>query len=307
VKDLADRHHVIALVDNMVTFSVGGFLPALTASRLPSIGGDLVAPEWFTSPWMFPQGDSLDDQAKAIVEAGVAAGHRKLGYLYCVEVSACGYLDKKFFHDGLAKAAGADPVYDSPVSLTQPDFTAQCLNARNAGVDLLGLGMDGAAQARVARSCAAVGYRPLLAAGAATFTLKQTEDPNMRGLGMVSGGPVAPWMVQDTPAARVLHETLSRLAPDLVPDGEAVLGWTSGKLLEAAVARLSPSERVGGLTTELILNGLGRIHDETLGGLTGPVTFTPGEKHAVSSGCNYFERLGPDGWTTPTGSKPACG
>jgi hypothetical protein len=167
--------------------------------------------------------------------------------------------------------------------------------------------MDGAAQGRVARSCASVGYHPLLAAGSATFTLKQTEDPNLRTLGMVSGGPVAPWMAQDTPAARELHETLARLAPALEPDGEAVLGWTSGKLLEATVARLTPSQRAGPLTTELILDGLGRIHGETLGGLTGPLTFTPGEKHAVSSGCNYFERLGPDGWTTPTGSKPVCG
>jgi hypothetical protein len=96
------------------------------------------------------------------------------------------------------------------------------------------------------------------------------------------------------------------LAPDLVPDGEAMLGWTAGKLLEAAVDQLSTGERSGDLTTALILTGLGRIHGETLGGLTGPLMFTPGEKHASSSRCNYFERLGPDGWSTPTGSKPVC-
>jgi len=37
-----------------------------------------------------------------------------------------------------------------------------------------------------------------------------------------------------------------------------------------------------------------------------PFTFTPGEKHAAGNGCNYFERLGPNGWTTPTRSKPVC-
>lgn len=307
VKDLVGRHHVVALVGDIVLFSIGGFLPAITEARIPAVGGDTAATEWFTSPWMFPQGDSIDDQAKSIVEAGVAAGHKKLGFLYCVEVSACGYLDKKFFHDGEAQAAGAQPVYDSPVSLTQPDFTAQCLNARNAGVDLLGLALDGSAIARLGRSCAAIGYRPLLAGGALEFNLKQLEDPNIRAFGMVSGSPVAPWMALDTPAAQAFHVALRRYAPDVMADGVTMLAWTSGKLLEAAVEKLSPVERAGELSTEQILAGLGRIHNETLGGLTGPLTFTLGEQHAVSSGCNYFERLGPDGWTTPTGSKPVCG
>jgi hypothetical protein len=123
---------------------------------------------------------------------------------------------------------------------------------------------------------------------------------------MVSESPVAPWMVQDTPAAQVFHAAMTQYAPAAQPDGEAVLAWTSGKLLEAAVAKVPATERAGDLTTALILDGLGRIHDENLGGLTGPLTFTPGEKHAVSNGCIYFERLGPNGWTTPTGSRPVC-
>jgi branched-chain amino acid transport system substrate-binding protein len=306
VKDLAGRHHVAALVGNAIGFTAGGFVPALADVRIPAVGGLLIAPEWFTSPWMFPQGAGIYDQVNAITQAGVAAGHRKLGLLYCVEVPACGSVDQKLFHDGGAKAAGADPVYDSPISITQPDFTAQCLNARKAGVDLLGLAMDGAAMTRLARSCAAIGYRPLLGTGAVTFSLRNTEDPNLRAFGMVVGSPVAPWMALDTPAARAFHETLARYAPDLHPDGEAMLGWTSGKLLEAAVDRLSTTERTADLTTALILTGLGRIHEETLGGLTGPLSFTPGEQHAVSNGCNYFERLGPDGWTSPTGSRPVC-
>jgi branched-chain amino acid transport system substrate-binding protein len=122
---------------------------------------------------------------------------------------------------------------------TQPDFTPQCLNARNAGVDLLALGMDGAAMTGVGRSCAAIGYRPLLAPGAATFTLENTGDPKLRAFGMVSGSRVAPWMAQDTPAARAFHDALARFAPDLIPDGETMLGWTSGKLLEAALDKLS--------------------------------------------------------------------
>jgi branched-chain amino acid transport system substrate-binding protein len=167
--------------------------------------------------------------------------------------------------------------------------------------------MDGAAMTRVARSCAAIGYRPLLAAGSLSFSLQNTEDPNLRAFGMVVGSPVAPWMAQDTPATRAFHEALTRYDPSLSPDGETMLAWTSGKLLEDAVDKLSAAVRDRELTAEQIIAGLGRIHGETLGGLTGRLTFTPGQQHAISSGCNYFERLGPNGWSTPTGTRPVCG
>jgi branched-chain amino acid transport system substrate-binding protein len=168
---------------NIVTFSIGGFLPAIEAARLPAVGGDMIAPEWNSSPWMFPEGSGIDDQLTGLIKAGVAAGHRRFGFVYCVEVSACSYADKKV-HDGAAVAAGARLVYESPVSITQPDYTAQCLNARNAGVDLLGLGLDGASMTRLARSCEAIGYRPLLAGSAATMSPANAQDPGLRSFGL---------------------------------------------------------------------------------------------------------------------------
>jgi branched-chain amino acid transport system substrate-binding protein len=298
VDELTARHHVIALVGNIVTFSVGGFLPAITSAKVPAVGGDDIAPEWFESPWMFPTGAGLTDQGRGIVKAGVAAGHRQFGLVYCVEVASCTEVDKDLRNGG-TKSAGGKLLYDSPVSITQPDYTAQCLNARNAGVDLLGLALDGASMTRLARSCASVGYRPLLAAAAATFNLSNAEDPDLRSFGMVSESPVAPWTAQDTPAMRAFHAAMARYAPQVPPDGEAVLAWTSGALLEAAVAEIPAPELSGGLSPALIVEGLGRIHDDNLGGLTAHLTFAPGEQHALSSGCTFLERLGPGGWSTP--------
>jgi branched-chain amino acid transport system substrate-binding protein len=305
VDELTARHHVIALVGNIVTFSVGGFLPAITSAKVPAVGGDDIAPEWFESPWMFPTGAGLTDQGRGIVKAGVAAGHRQFGLVYCVEVASCTEVDKDLRNGG-TKSAGGKLLYDSPVSITQPDYTAQCLNARNAGVDLLGLALEGASMTRLARSCASVGYRPLLAAAAATFNLSNAEDPDLRSFGMVSESPVAPWTAQDTPAMRAFHAAMARYAPQVPPDGEAVLAWTSGALLEAAVAEIPAPELSGGLSPALIVEGLGRIHDDNLGGLTAHLTFAPGEQHALSSGCIFLERLGPGGWSTPTGSTPVC-
>lgn len=305
VQDLVQRRHVVALVDDIVVFSVAGFRPAIETAKLPAIGGDLLEPDWDQSPFMFPQGSGLDDQVVGLVRAGVAAGHKRLGYLYCVEVSACGYVDKRL--KGQAASVGAKLVYDAPISITQPDFTAQCLNAKNAGADLLGLGMDGAAMTRVARSCTAVGYRPLLAIGGGGLSAANAADPTLRALGAMSVSAVAPWMSGDTPGLIAYHHAMTTYAPQLTPDGQTMNSWTSGKLLEAAIADLPSQQQAGNLTPALVIEGLDRIHDETLGGLTARLTFTPQESHAVSSGCVWFERLGTDGWAAPNGSRPVCG
>jgi hypothetical protein len=41
----------------------------------------------------------------------------------------------------------------------------------------------------------------------------------------------------------------------------------------------------------LVLQGLGMIKHEALGGLAAPITFTPNQAHAISGGCLFFEQL----------------
>jgi branched-chain amino acid transport system substrate-binding protein len=305
VQDLVDRHHVVALIANIVPFTAAGFVPAITAAKLPALGGDMLAPEWDTSAWMFPQGSAVDDQLIGGIGAGVQSGHRRLGLLYCVEVSSCGQVDT-FLRNGGARTAGADFVYDAPISITQPDYTAECLNAKQAGVDLLLLGMDGGSMARLTRSCVAVDFRPLLLTGAATFSLKNTEDSILRSFRMLTASPVAPWTADDTPGLQAFHRAMQRYRSDLPPDGETVIGWSSGILLEAALNHLSTAERAETLTPRLVVQGLGRIHDETLGGLTSHLTFNPALGHATGTGCIYLMELTAAGWTAPDGSHPRC-
>jgi len=45
---------------------------------------------------------------------------------------------------------------------------------------------------------------------------------------------------------------------------------------------------------------------ETLGGLIAPITFSPGQAHATSTGCMFFEQLSTAGWSAPRGSKTVC-
>lgn len=48
------------------------------------------------------------------------------------------------------------------------------------------------------------------------------------------------------------------------------------------------------------------VKGETLGGLTGPLNFTPANTGIRTSGCIYLTKLGTNGFTAPRGSKPLC-
>jgi branched-chain amino acid transport system substrate-binding protein len=98
---------------------------------------------------------------------------------------------------------------------------------------------------------------------------------------------------------------MARYAPALTPDADSIYAFAAGRLLEAAVHGLGEKARTAPVTTADLLTGLGTIHAETLGGLTPPMTFTPGQKATPLIGCVYFELLSVKGWTAPN-SKPQC-
>lgn len=304
VNDLVKNKKAVALVGNFVVLSMSGFRSAIEASKVPVVGGDVLSVDWNDSPYMFPQGAGINSQINGLVRQSVEQGLPKLGLLYCVEASACTTAGKAVEQE--AKNAGASLVYSSAISLTQTDFTAQCQNAKNAGVQALGLAMDGSAMGRVARSCAAIGYHPQFGASGLTISPAQANDPGLRKNTLATASVNAPWMLKDNEGLREYHRAMATYAPGLPPDGVSIAAWSSGKLLEAAIDNLGAEARNGPITTAMVMKGLGMIKKETLGGLAPPISFSPGQKAAPKIDCVYYELLTNKGWTAPRGSKPVC-
>ncbi|HEX3828392.1 MAG TPA: ABC transporter substrate-binding protein [Sporichthyaceae bacterium] len=304
VHQLTTEHHAVALVGNLVV-AANGFVPAVEAAKFPAIGGTTGTLAEFNNRWFFPAGASVDDLILGLLRDGVDLGHKRLGVVYCVEASLCTD-DYKKIRDTYAKASGAQLVYDSPASITQPDYTAVCLNARDAKVDLLGLALDGASIARLARSCDAVGYRPLLATSAAVFSPENAADPTVRAFGVATVTGEAPWFLDDQPGLDAYRQAMARYAPNTLLTGAATIGWTAAQLFQHAVEKVADQARNGPITTALVMQGLGKIHDDGLGGLVAPLGFTADEDHATSTGCVYYELLTTTGWSAPRGSQPVC-
>lgn len=305
-QQLVKEKGVQAFVGVFDALGFKGVADAAERLKVPVVGGDAIDFAWNESPYLFPTGAGILGVIRGALQQTVALGKKNLGLLYCVEASACTN-GAKVIQEEAAKAGGK-LTYSAAISLTQPDFTAQCQAAKNAGVQALGTAMDGASIGRVARSCASIGYHPQLVTSGLVLSAQNAADPNIRKNTLASASAVAPWTVanQENPGQREYHAALKKYAPNSEPTANSITAWTAGKLLEAVVKNLGPAAIDKPITTADVMTGLGKISKETLGGLTPPFTFKPGQKSAPQIQCVYFTLLNDKGWTAPRGSKPVC-
>lgn len=278
---------------------------AAERDKIPVVGGDNTAVDWFQSPWLFPAGGApLASYSGAYVDAAKIVGKgAKAGLLYCVEASIC--TDLKNNHANGVKRAGLELAPTKAVSLTQPDFTAECQAMKEDDVKVLFLGLDGSASTRVARSCISLGYKPTIATGAIAVSQQAAVDPNLRTLGTFLGTGIAPFTEVAAPPVAAFVAGMARYAPGAAVEQQAMLGWAAGKLFEAAMSKVADKARAGDVTTAIVLDGLWQLKDEKLGGLSPGATFVKGSP-AKYVDCYYGLELGPKGFSSPTGPKPVC-
>ncbi|MGQ0464748.1 MAG: ABC transporter substrate-binding protein [Sporichthyaceae bacterium] len=303
VAELVGAKKAVAIVGAMPILTMAGFTAGVERMRIPVVGGDGLTGEWDRSRYLYRQGAGLDGQVAALLAHLRAEGRPKFAHLYCIETPSCTAAVKVV--DAQARRVGAELVYRVQVSATQTEYSAPCLNARSSGAQVLLLALDGASIGRVARSCATVGYRPLLASTGGVIGIEQARDPQLRASGFAATSLTAPWMLRTSPGQRDLHDAMARHAPGVEIDSNAVSAWASGRLLEAAVAGLGPAARAP-LTSQSILRGLATVRNETLGGLAPPLTFHADRTRETTPRCVFLEVLTTRGWTAPRGNRTLC-
>ena len=296
VKDLVENRKVIAFVGNLIPLTIQASTHYLEEKGVPSIGGDITTHTWWESKALYPQGTFIDDVIFRAVSEGVKVGKTKLGVLYCVENPLC-----KQAHDllraGGAQKVGATMVYSSQITITQPDYTAECLRAASSGVDLFLVLADPPTVGRVANSCGQQSFRPQYVLASLSSDLRLASNDNLEGT--IAILPNFPWMVTDTAAAQEFQKARQTYAPDLAGSAAVISEWTAGKLLELAAAGVGAAPASAEIT-----KGLRSMNNETVGGLAPPLTFS-GDLPAKSS-CGFVIRIQSKAWVAPKGSQVVC-
>jgi branched-chain amino acid transport system substrate-binding protein len=215
----------------------------------------------------------------------VALGNRKAGIVACAEVC-------QDFYDqfpGNARKFGLEPVYQAKASVAQPDFTAECLAAQRAGVEVLMVASDQSSVNRLAVSCARQGFRPMISTTSPVGS--QAQAPEVDGLwGSTS---FFPWFQDNTPATQEYQAAVEQFGLAKEAGAASTAGWAAAKLFEKAAQNLPEPP-----TTEAILEGLWSLQNETLGGLVPPLTFTR-DRPAVQKTCWFAMLVRDRHWESP--------
>ena len=291
VQNLVDVHHVVAIVGSVTGFSLSqATVDFLEKRRVPLVGGDRLSPLWYQSPMLFPQAAAADAAIwiQMLYVSRVAPKGAAVGWLVCREAQQCRDSDTEF--PGYAKQLGLVARFNRQVWITQPDFTIECRQARDAGVEYLLLGLDVNSVRRVANDCAQQGYRP-------TYLSPQTAQSMATEAGfdkLLFASATFPWIREDDPATRRFHDALRTYAPDLELSAHSSSGWVSAVLFE----RAATSAIAAGVepTAAAVLEGLWSIRDDTLAGLTAPLTFRR-DKPAERRWCYFPMSIRSSRWT----------
>lgn len=271
--ELTRKKKAVAIVGIGIPTTFSAARQFAEKNKIPFIGGDLNEPAWFASPWLFPQGGSpLAALAGAMKEAAKSINATKAGLIYCVEAASCGIINDNF--EAMAKQANLQVVLRKVTSITAPDYTAECQALKAAGAEVAFFGLESSGDSRAARSCRTLGYTPPVATGALAVSDAAAKDKNLQELGVFLGTGNAPFTATDTPGAREFQQAYRGFSQGAPIDQNSIVAWSAGKLFEAALAKVFTAARSGPITTQLVLDGLWQIKNETLDGLAPGLTFT---------------------------------
>lgn len=300
VRQLVEEQGVVAFLFNTIGLA-GGDLSYVNQKRVPIIGHEAGTEDAYSSPMVFTPYPSGLSYAYGLIagfaQAVVPEGKTKLASIACSDVKLCDLFDRTW-NGPAAKDLGFEVVYRARPSLTQPDFTAECISARQAGAQVILGAIDNNSYLRLAHSCARQNYKPIIGVADQLALLSVAADPVMDGSVVIT--KVAPWPDTTIPGTAELHQAFNQAAPGVKVNGAHAGGWVTAKTFEAA-ARDLPDRP----TSADVLNGLWAINGDTLGGTTFPLTF-PKEQPSPRRSCWGIVRIQDRTFVPPADGSLRC-
>ncbi|HYT38485.1 MAG TPA: ABC transporter substrate-binding protein, partial [Acidimicrobiia bacterium] len=300
-QEMVEQKGVIAFLQQGEALTGASSVGYNTEHQIPVINSSGGNDYYYEAPTYFPIAAHGKEFVRASLynagEYGKATGRHKYGVLMCSEAPICDTTDQIAGNADNVRAAGLELVYKVRVSLVQPDFTAECIQARNAGVEILQIALDGNGVGRVAASCNRQNFHPFISVFGAIAFDKMKENPDLDGLTVNANS--FPYFLCDDPRAKEYCAAYQRYGPAKVYGIGNTNGWMAGKALERAARNLQTP------TSQAVLDGMWSFKDETLGGLVQPLTFTKGQ-NAPRQPCWWPLVLTGGKWTAPNGVNVKC-
>jgi branched-chain amino acid transport system substrate-binding protein len=296
-KRMVDEDKVVAFIAGHGPGTFQSITPFLEERKIPEIGSCNCALASALSPMAFSVGTTSD--------VGLAWSHvlpllafsneRNISVMYCREVPAC-----RAFRDALVKfaaSAGLRIVHEAQVTLSQPDYTAEVVAARNAGAKAISLGIDSFSVVRLARSAHRQGFFPELVTQYSVHDERFLKDGGKDIEGVLVSASILHW---DSPKLADWRKAIARI-PGAIKHSFSIQAWTAGKLIEL-IGRGFPAKP----TSADFLRGLYALNGETLGGMIPPLTYIEGKGSGPTNYCVVPTRIQDGKFVPKNGDEHFC-
>ncbi len=219
-------------------------------------------------PNAFPIATTFGAVVDQQVLGALAAGATKGAVAACAEVDSCSAATPVW--EATAAAAGLEYGGRVLVSSTAGDYSAECIQFIQDGVDFIQISGGSALGVALMNSCRDQGYDGIFGASAGSVS---GETIRVEGVTLAGGINGFPWWVDD-PLVQEYIDAMEAagVSEDGINDPTATGLWSVLQLFAKANANLSDEP-----TAAETLANMYTIKDETLGGLIAPTTFTEGE------------------------------
>jgi branched-chain amino acid transport system substrate-binding protein len=274
-REMVEKNKVLAIVYSPSPFIAASTMKYYSQNKVAVIGSEGSEEPFNHDPNFFPvaaTGDQLIAASYGMMSTALNPEQKShVAVQTCIEVAFCSTFGSSRALS-IAKTLGLTIVYNGGASLTQPDFTANCLSAKQAGAQAFFVVGDAGMLTRTARSCAAVNFTPQFGTSPAALAPTVVQDPNAENI--LASSTTYPWTDASNRTAAAYVAALTRYAPGTAASGSGAVGWASWQVFLHAAKTVGDNAKSAD-----ILAGLGTIKNNTFGGFTAPLTFTPGEPH----------------------------
>jgi branched-chain amino acid transport system substrate-binding protein len=298
-KQLVQQDHVQAIVGES-SFVDASFAPYVASAGVPVIGGSNYESSFQSNPDFYPSGGQLISGLVGQLALAKQAGKKVIGTIYCAESPICAQLVP--IMNGVAPLDGLKS-YTAKISATAPSYTAPCLAAKSAGVDAMFVADNSPIVLRFVAACAQQGYTPQQVSSTQTATTAWLSDSTLNGALLTALN--ANGYDTSTPAIAAFQAALKKYAPSAINgtafSGEEINPWSGGLLFAAAAkaAHLTPNS-----TPADVKKGLYALKNQTLGGISPPLSFTAGKPAFIP--CWFGEQVKGGQFTSLNANKPSC-
>lgn len=299
-KKLVEEDGVVAIVGHG-SLEDGAWAKYTADKGIPVIGGLTVSNSILTNPNFFPSGPSSPVMVVGEFAYMAENDFKNFGVLYCAEDPLCASLE------GLSQLSagltgGKTTVNAAQVSATAPNYQSQCLAMKDKNVDALMIASASTVVTRVAEQCGKLGYDPTPINQATVFAPDWLTNPALDGAVLIS--PTANFFDESIPGVNTFSDAVDDYAPTLRENPQfaynTVTVFAGGQLF-AAAAEAGDIDSTS--TPEDVMAAMYQLKEETLDGLTVPLTFTEGQPTMVPC---WFTNQVKDGKIATVGDGPTC-